>query len=837
MRRDARALLAVAVLFGLVCAPCVAEEPARTDLLGDPLPAGAVARLGSSRLKHRGCAYALVYSPDGKWLASAGADRVIRLWDADTGKPSLTLAGHQDTIFSLAFVPPGEGKPATVLVSSSDDKTIRFWDLTTGKELAYRINHPGIPWTLAVSPDGKFLASGGSESFIVLWKVEDGKEVRRWKAHRGGVARVAFAPDGRTIASGGTARKADEPGDDYGVALWETATGKPRQTFAAHTGFVGAIVFSHDGKLLASAGIDEMRGRSVLLWDPETGKQLRAVAGLSSRVGDQSFAPCLALTRDGKTMAGGHRGQIQFFDPATGGEQRGRSISVSEGIQALAFSPDGSTLASAHSDGRILLWDVARRTAKLPTHGHAQPLTSVAVAPDGKTIATTSEDGTAWLWDRATSKPVRRLKPEGAVDVGVIWCAAFSPDSRTVALAHNSDDITLWDVATGQLRRHVRQKKDAPTVCIDFSPDGKWLAAEGLGLPDTSLWSTATGELKRTYPRETNDAFGNRGASVAISPDGRLLASTADYRLYVWRLDSGKQVFSKSDTSSDSVTFSPGGFLVATAGEVVTLFDAGTGMELGQFEAFKGKSLRNHTGSRGAAFSPDGRLLAVTAGWRVKLWDVTACRELPGFEGHRGIIASVAFTPDGKAVVSASEDGTALIWDLAGVLPPVRPGDVKAQWRDLGDSDRLRVYAAFSRLRALPGEAIALLKANLKPTPTVPAERLADLIKKLDADSFEVRDQGARELKAHGLAAEKALREAARNKPSPEAAKRIDQLLAEFDGGPEWQRTQVALKLLEEMPPAKIRELVQSLAKGDPDSRLTREANALLERLPPHPEP
>jgi WD40 repeat protein len=825
MALNARSLMAVALLFGMAWCPCGADEKtARTDLHGDPLPAGAIARLGSSRLKHAGCAYALVYSPEGKWLASGGADKVIRLWDADTGKPGLRLAGHEDTIYSLAFVPAGEGKPATVLVSASDDKTIRFWDLTTGKELAYRIKHPGVPWTLAISPDGKRLASGGTESSIFLWKVEDGKEVRRWKAHQGGVVSVAFAPDGKTIASGGTARKADEPSDDYGVALWETATGKPRQTFAAHTSVVREIAFSHDGKLLASAGIDEMNGRSVLLWDLETGKQLRAVDGWGNRVGDQGFAPCLALTRDRKTLAGGNRGQIKFFDTTTGAEQRGMPIAVSDGIQALAFSPNGSTLASAHSDGRILLWDVARRAAKLPTHGHPQPLTSVAVAPDGKTIATTCDDGTAWLWDRATGKPLHQLTHHKVPGVAVIWCAAFSPDSRTVALSHQRDGITFWDVATGQLQRHIPEKNSDRIVSVAFSPDGKWLASESIDQPHASLWDTATGELKRTYQRGKK-RFEDRGTSVAISPDGQLLASTASNGLNVWRLDSGKLVFLKSDANGSSVAFSPGGFLVATAGGGVTVFDAVTGAELAKFEA-----RLHHYGWRGIAFSPDGRLLAVADPARVKLWDVAARRELPGFEGHRGIITSVAFTPDGQAVVSAAEDGTALIWDLDGLIVPAKEGSAKVQWQDLDNSDRLRVYAAFCRLRASPDDALTLLKANLKPTQAAPPERLADLIKKLDDDSFQVRDQATRELKALGLAAEKALLQAAGNKPSPEASRRIDRLLSEVDTGADWRRTQTALRLLEELPTTGARKLLQSLAKGDPDSRLTREANAILQR-------
>jgi WD40 repeat protein len=554
------------------------------------------------------------------------------------------------------------------------------------------------------------------------------------------------------------------------------------------------------------------------VWDAETGKQLRAVGSRSGLID----ARCLALTRDSKTLAAGGFGGIKLFDLDTRAEQRALPSAITEQVEALAFSPDGLTLASAGEKGRITLWDVARRTAKGDAPGHTHPLTSVAVAPDGKTIATTCDDGTAWLWDRVTGKPLCQLRHQKVPGVAVIWCAAFSPDSRTVALAHQRDGITFWDVATGQLRRHIPEKNMDRIVSVAFSPDGKWLASESIDQPYASLWDTSTGELKRTFARGTK-RFEDRGTSVAISPDGRLLASTASNGLNVWSLDSGELVFLKSGGSGSSVAFSPGGLLVATAGHGVTVLNAVTGAELATFDA-----QLHHYGWRGIAFSPDGRLLAAADAQRVKLWDVAARRELPGFEGHRGAITSVAFTPDGQALVSAAEDCTALIWDLGGVIPPARDSDAKVQWNDLNDSDRLRAYDAFCRLRASPDDALALLKTNLKPTTAAPAERLADLIDKLDNESFQVREQAAQELKALGLAAEKALLRAARNKPSPEAAKRIDRLLA--DAGADWQRTLTALKLLEELPPAMARELLQTLAKGDPDSRLTHEADRMLQR-------
>jgi len=818
-------------------------KQSRVDIYGDPLPDGAIGRLGTSRLQHEGRVNALAFSPDGKWLASAGREPIVRLWDSHTGKEWLSLNGHQGPVSRLSFVPGGEGKPAQVLITGGSDATIRFWDLNSGKQTR-ALDHPGEPTALAVSPDGKILASAGrnsdqrriardgklvrpttnTDSHIFLWNIEDGKEVRRWKAHEGGVLGLAFEPDGKSIASAGAAiresppAKEGDPADDHVVALWESDAGKLRRTFGQNALVAWAVAFSADGKILASPTVNKAGRRSLFLWDPKTGQQHPTLVGPINLVDPR----CLALTRDSKNLAVGDLSRIMLYDTDVRGERSSLPNIFTDHVQALAFSPDGLTLASGGEKGRIILWDVRQRKALLDSGGHTQPINSVAVAPDGKTIVTTAYAEPPWLWDRATCKPQGQLKQQDKPRVGLAWCAEFSPDGRTIALAHQRDGITFWDFKTRQLQRQIPSQNLDRDINLAFSPDGKLLASESSDQPHTSLWDTTTGKLVHTYPHGTNG-----GSSATISPDNRLLASIGNRgALNVWDLDGNKSTFVKIDANATSAAFSPGGLLVATVGIEAKVFDAVTGAELIKFQCHFNSGTR-----KGIAFSPDGRLLAYADTKRISLCDMAARRELHRFEGHRGPISSLAFTPDGKALVSGSEDGTALIWDLEDVMPPFKDSHPKPTWEDLQSGDRLRAYGAFCRLHASPDLALTLLRKHLKPAEAVSAERLAELIKNLDANSFDTRQQAHQELERYGPAAEKALREAGANKPSLEARRHIDKLLAGLDSNSDWVKTLTALKLLEELRSHEARKLLESLSKGDPDFRMTREAKIALDRF------
>jgi WD40 repeat protein/serine/threonine protein kinase len=360
------------------------------------------------------------FSPDGKTLAGGGSGLSPTIWDASSGRKLARFSGKTGSAGRLVFAPGGES-----LIFSSEDGRIRSWHFVEKPEpIAELAGHKAEVWGLAYTPDGTTLISSADDHSIKLWDTRHGELLRALEGHNELVASLAISADGRLLASAGF---------DKTVRLWDLPSGNPRAVLRGHTDRVRAVAFSSDGRRLASAGSD----KTVRLWDVTGGESLlaftghtdtvralafdqsgtlllsssddRTIRGIGVKSGRESLSllcsqhnSALAFSADGSLLASGDdRGNLSIWDVPTW--SRRRLLKGSDaGIWGLAFSPDGKTLAAACGDAKVRLWDPTTGQVMLVLDGHSQRVNAVAFAPDGATLASAGHDGAIRLWRAAT---------------------------------------------------------------------------------------------------------------------------------------------------------------------------------------------------------------------------------------------------------------------------------------------------------------------------------------------------------------------------------------------------------------------------------------------------
>jgi WD40 repeat protein len=816
----------------------------QTDRFGDPLPEHALVRLGTVRFRHNGGVDVIAISPDGKTLFGGGS-RSVRAWDATTGKERRRFDFNgvgEEEVEVIALSPDGKtlaacGCHTFCLWEVKSGKELRHWTVTIERLAPLAFHRPRGYAFLAFSPDGKTLLSRGPVGKgLHLWKTATGKEVRRFDEHWDTVTLRAHAlsPDGKRLA----VVYDDEENKSRPVRLWDVTTGKELLALPGEQASAVCLAFSPDSKTLAS-GHEGRPGKEVRLWDAATGKELRSLKG-------DGAPSTLAFSRDGKTLAGAVAGTaILLWDLSAEKAAPSKVIRRTEKpagpIHGLAFLPDGKTLAGVSEHNTVLFWDVVTGAPVRRFDGHDSGITIVAYSPRGDTLATGSTDGTVRLWDPATGKERRRL-PDA------VWALAFTPDGRALASGHLHGVVRLREVATGKEVRTFEHKIDDWVDVIAFSPDGKTLASAGGR--EVRLWDVASG--KSIVKLDGNQ----ERRCLAFSPDGRTLALGAgsdckQSAIRVFDVPSGKEQrgFGKG-IMVNALAFSPDGRCLAAADEVhvVRLWDVASREERISFphdqelNLEEGKSLFQESLVTSVAFSPDGRWLLAGYYMNVKgesyalLWDVWTGNKVGRFVGHGGTVSSVTFAPDGKTCATGSQDTTALIWDVDTRLRQRKPrqldltsAELNRLWTSLQDRDVAKAHRAMGTLAACPEKATRLVKDRLPPVVAADPKRVAALIADLDKEAFAVREKATQALEELGASAEGDLRRALAAKPSKEVTRRLNQLM---DKQERMDQVRVrGVEVLERIGTKEAQRVLEAMAKGMPECRLTAEAKAALGRL------
>jgi WD40 repeat protein/tRNA A-37 threonylcarbamoyl transferase component Bud32 len=434
----------------------------------------------------------VVFSPDGRWLASGGNDHQVIVTSLDTGAQR-QLSGHRSAVANLAFSPD-----SAMIASGTNSGEVRIWEVH-GDEERMLGRHPGRISYLAFSPDGRRLATGTNT------KSETG-DARIWDVatlHQRGLRcqgtspfQIAFSPDGRRMAANVS---------DKSLALWDLATGQC-QRLEGHEKYVQAFAFAPDGKRVASTS----RDGTVRLWDLGP---CDAIAGCkpAPRVLDDhaGAASTVAFSPDGRWLASnGNDAAIRLWDLVSGQERRLEA--PAKGVWRLAFSPDGRQLAATGEDPEIWLLDVASG-APVALRGHGDRVGRVTFSSDGRSLWTSSADHTVREWQLATgtSRIVgRRLGPA--------LTFALAPRERWIATGDGGGRVALIDPVT--LAERTLGHHAAAVTGLVFSPDGGRLASVGYdGM--VRLWDVEHGTLEAVFPSEFD------ASEIAFSPDGRSIAA------------------------------------------------------------------------------------------------------------------------------------------------------------------------------------------------------------------------------------------------------------------------------------------------------------------------
>lgn len=607
--------------------------------------------LGIARMRHGDAVLTVVFSPDGRRLATASKDGLVKVWDMGNGHELRTYRGSGDPVKALAW--SGDGK----LIASTAGNEIHLWDPATGKLTTALKGHEKLVTALAFAPDSASLASGSEDTSVRVWNVGQGAETANLNADfdkksKAQINDVAFSPNGKLVAA--------VNGNGL-LQVWNPSLEKSKRLVSgwdAHPSSTAyQVAFGKDTSVIFSSGSDS-RAKQWIGLGPN-GENLPGHPRPTPIEGHNGYVTALAATPDGKFLATGSTDKTVRLWDLTGPSPRLARVyqGHTEEVTSLAFSPDGQTLASGSTDQSIRLWTVALSDEHRNYPEHTGYVWTAAFSPDGKLFADAGADRVIYVRD-AAGKVLHKLEGHTAP----VTAIAFNADGTRLASVGGDQVVRIWDVTTGKPVKEFKGHT-APVMAVSFGGPNRLLTG---GIDKVArLWDLAKDEPTAVFPANKSMI-----SAVALRADGKqALVGSADGMLRVFDVagSAPKETAALSAhlAGVGAVVYGPDGTKAATSGgdglvKYWNLPESGPPAMLAE--------LKGHDKPvSSVAFSADGRFLVSGGGDTiVRVWDLAAKNELRALRGHTDWVSSVAFGPGGRKILTASVDKTVKMWELSG---------------------------------------------------------------------------------------------------------------------------------------------------------------------------
>ena len=625
----------------------------------------------------------VVFSPDGRWIATSGYNGPVQLWDVRSGARLAAfsfLAASEE--FTFRFIDSVEFSPDGAFLATMASKDVSLWripyDLRRGRtgsgnnvpeevpEFRQDIDlagHTDWVYTMAFSPFGLFMATGGDGRLIRLWETSTGTLLGTLTGHEAAVTKLRFTPDGQrliSLDSGGAVRTWD--------VVFSPQRRRSQVSFLGHTDRINSVRFSPDGAHAITAGNDQ----SVRFWEAASGRELHAIH--VTRPEDENYSyeyvQQAVLSPDGRVFGlATDEGRVELRDPSDGTRvaalqepvKKSSDFNLNGLQQTVAFSAEKLRLAMASSDATIKLWDASGGPEPRLFTGHTGQINALAFGPHGTRLASASSDGAVRLWDCESGSAAGQL-PRGGGSVNAV---AFSPDGKQIATGGEDGVVRLWRTAdlqpiwTGDQHGEALGGDDLGIISVLFGPGGDVIASAGDD-GRVLIWDAVSGDVLGRLENRHTDIV----RDIAFSPDGRRLASASgDMTAVLWDVSTGSDIAVLREHSDwvNMVAFNDDGTYLVTAGDdmTVNVWNGQNGELL--------RSLDTHTDwVRAVAFSRDGRFLVSGCDDSiVRVWETRTWEEVGTLEGHSGIVRFVAFGPEGGQILSATSgyQANSRLWD------------------------------------------------------------------------------------------------------------------------------------------------------------------------------